>query len=315
MKVIGFDYPCMDMNVLCHHIPAKDEIVELQDISLMGGGKVANAIAAAARLGAATAFIGAVGEDRYGKMCLEDLKAHGTDVSYLKVHEGRTSLCISIVDSARQEKHYIESVSTVAPFRPEEIPMSIFDRGDYLMLYQIDETARYLMEKVHEAGGKTVVDGDEYDRRTQESMKDTDVFIMSEYYYNRLFAGGDIKDNLRKIAVLGPEIVVATMGSAGCVGVENGRFFKTGAYRVEVHDTTGAGDVFHGAFVCGLTEGMSAEEASDFASAVSAIKCTVLGGRSGIPTRKCVEHFRNTGEIIPEDFAQREKKYRDCVWK
>ena len=80
-------------------------------------------------------------------------------------------------------------------------------------------------------------------------------------------------------------------------------------------DTTGAGDVFHGAFTCGIAEGMNAESAALFAGAVSAIKCTVLGGRTGIPTRKCVEHFQNTGEILPCDFAEREEQYREAFWR
>lgn len=79
MRIIGFDYPCMDMNILCPHMPTEEELVEFQDVSLMGGGKIANAVAAVARLGAETAFIGAVGNDRYGKLCVEDLKMLGVD--------------------------------------------------------------------------------------------------------------------------------------------------------------------------------------------------------------------------------------------
>lgn len=315
MRIVGYDYPCMDMNVLCHHLPSEDELVEMEDISLMGGGKVANAVAAAARLGADTAFIGAVGSDRYGRMCVDDLRDHGADVSLLKVHEGKTALCISIVDSENRDKHYIESPSTAARLKLEEIPKSVFRAGDHLMLYQIDETAACLMDQVHMAGGKTVVDGDSYDGRTQEHMKDIDVFIMSEYYYNTLFDNGDLEENLRKVSAWGPDIVVVTLGAKGCAGLEKGHFFRTEPCRVKVSDTTGAGDVFHGAFVCGLTENMPAEKAAAFASMVSAIKCTVLGGRTGMPSRECVEHFEKTGEILPDEFKEREEKYRNCMWE
>ncbi|WP_176236392.1 carbohydrate kinase family protein [Candidatus Hakubella thermalkaliphila] len=64
---------------------------------------------------------------------------------------------------------------------------------------------------------------------------------------------------------------------------QQGAFWRP-AYRVEVVDTTGAGDVFHGAFLHGLLRGWDLERVADFANAVAALKCTRLGGRGGIPT-------------------------------
>ncbi len=315
MKIIGFDYPCMDLNILCPRVPVEEELVEVQDISLMGGGKVANAIAAAARLGAKTAFIGAVGNDRYGRLCREDLREHGVDVSGLQIRGGRTSFCVSIVDSVKRGKHYIEYASTVPLWRKSDIPYEIFEPGDYLMLYQMDETAAFMAEYVHKAGGKVVVDGDEYDERTQENLKNTDIFIMSEYYYSHLFEDENYAENLASMAKTGPEVILVTLGSKGCAGYDHGVYFRTEPYHVDICDTTGAGDVFHGAFTCGISEGMSASGAAAFASAVSAVKCTILGGRTGIPTRECVEQFRKSGKIPACDFVEREKKYREDFWK
>lgn len=315
MRIIGFDYPCMDMNILCPHMPTEEELVEFQDVSLMGGGKIANAVAAVARLGAETAFIGAVGNDRYGKLCVEDLKMLGVDVSHLEMRKGRTAFCVSIVDSEKRGKHYIESASTVQPWNAADIPYEIFKKGDYLMLYQMDTVAEKMAEYVHENGGTVVVDGDEFDERTQRNLRNIDVFILSEYYYNHLYSDGEYKKNLGLLSKEGPPVVVVTLGAKGCAGMDHGRFFESASYPVEVLDTTGAGDVFHGAFTCGIAEGMNAESAALFAGAVSAIKCTVLGGRTGIPTRKCVEHFQNTGEILPCDFAEREEQYREAFWR
>ncbi len=315
MRIIGFDYPCMDMNILCPHMPKEEELVEFQDVSLMGGGKIANAVAAAARLGAETAFMGAVGNDRYGKLCVEDLKVLGVDVSHLEMRKGRTSFCVSIIDSEKRGKHYLESASTVQPWNAADIPYEIFKKGDYLMLYHMDAAAEKMAEYVHENGGTVVVDGDEFDERTQRNLRNIDVFILSEYYYNHLFSDREYKKNLGLLSKEGPQVVVVTLGAKGCAGMDHGKFFESESYPVEVLDTTGAGDVFHGAFTCGMAEGMNAESAAGFAGAVSAIKCTVLGGRTGIPTRKCVEHFLNTGEILPCDFAEREEQYREAFWR
>jgi len=67
--------------------------------------------------------------------------------------------------------------------------------------------------------------------------------------------------------------------------------FHTPAFEVNVIDTTGAGDVFHGAYLAGLVKGWDLRRIATFASAVSAIHCTVLGNRKGIPSMEEVETF------------------------
>lgn len=327
MKIIGFDYPCMDMNVLCSRIPGEDDWTEMKDVSLMGGGKVPNAVMTAARLGSETMFVGAVGTDRYGKMCRQDLADHGTDVEQLLVKPGRSGLCLSIVDEKSHGKHFIESLPTFQKLTGEEtkrIAACLHTQvkpGDFLMLYEMDDSALAFAKAVREAGGLVEIDGDEYDERTQKALPLADVFIMSEYYYHHLFPEAEacseemLERNLRTVAAMGPSVAVVTLGNRGCAGIDGQRYFHTESFRVEVKDTTGAGDVFHGAFVYALSKGKGGAEAARFASAVSAIKCTVLGGRTGIPNLACVEHFMAAGEILPIDFKEREENYRHSVWE
>jgi len=80
------------------------------------------------------------------------------------------------------------------------------------------------------------------------------------------------------------EVSVVTLGEQGCVCATRDGSFSIPAFDVDVVDTTGAGDVFHGAFSFGLLRGWPLETIARFASAVAAIKCTQLGGRQGIPT-------------------------------
>ena len=93
---------------------------------------------------------------------------------------------------------------------------------------------------------------------------------------------------------LGPSVVLVTQGQAGSVCHSNGGTFHTPAFEVDVVDTTGAGDVFHGAFIHGLLQGWELGKAAEFASAVAAIKCRQLGGRAGIPT------FEKTMEFLAD---------------
>lgn len=83
---------------------------------------------------------------------------------------------------------------------------------------------------------------------------------------------------------MGPSIVVFTLGAKGCIGYsEEDGFFQMPSFAVDVQDTVGAGDVFHGAYTVGLLRGLSSKEAARLATGVSCIKCTRIGGRAGIP--------------------------------
>lgn len=75
----------------------------------------------------------------------------------------------------------------------------------------------------------------------------------------------------------------------------------------------GAGDVFHGAFLAALLKGKSHRECARYASAVSAIKCTRIGGRAGIPDESVLERFLETGEIDYEEIDRRVEYYRRAL--
>ena len=82
--------------------------------------------------------------------------------------------------------------------------------------------------------------------------------------------------------------VYVTLGSDGCLWLEMMQIRHSPAFKINVVDTTGAGDVFHGAFALAIAEGQQADEAIRFSSAVAGLKCTRLGGRDGIPDRQQV---------------------------
>ncbi|HWU37371.1 MAG TPA: PfkB family carbohydrate kinase, partial [Candidatus Acidoferrum sp.] len=100
---------------------------------------------------------------------------------------------------------------------------------------------------------------------------------------------------------LGPRCVGVTSGERGSALYHGGEIIRAPAFAVEVVDTTGAGDVFHGAFLFGLLQGWEAPHILRFANAVSALKCTRLGGRAGIPRAEEVGEFlHRRGESIPD---------------
>ena len=111
--------------------------------------------------------------------------------------------------------------------------------------------------------------------------------LLHSYYGNKF-------SKHRKIRSFGSKAAVITCGKDGAYYADDSEQGYVPVFKVDAVDTTGAGDVFHGAFATGLTKGWNLREIVTFSSAVSAIKCTKIGGRVGIPTFDEVMEFMDT---------------------
>jgi sulfofructose kinase len=104
-------------------------------------------------------------------------------------------------------------------------------------------------------------------------------------------------DALEKARSFGCKVAAVTRGEHGILWSDNAGLHEQSSFSVDVVDTTGAGDVFHGAYTLALAEQQSVADAMRFGSAVAALKCTHQGGRAGIPTRAEVNAFMSTAEV------------------
>ncbi len=115
-------------------------------------------------------------------------------------------------------------------------------------------------------------------------VPEADILIAGLGFVPALTGTSDPWEAGRAALGLGPRIVVQTEGAKGSYTVTGEEEFHTPAFPVEAVDTTGAGDVFHGAYLVGLLQGWDLRRVATFASAVAAVQCTRLGGRAGIPS-------------------------------
>ncbi|MCL2741388.1 MAG: PfkB family carbohydrate kinase, partial [Oscillospiraceae bacterium] len=129
-------------------------------------------------------------------------------------------------------------------------------------------------------------------------------------YKKRRFGDAGGRECCEAIIAGGAEVAVFTLGAKGCIGMYEGGYFEAPTYDVEVKDTTGCGDVFHGAFVHGLIRGWDVPFIARFANAVASIKCTRLGGRAGIPDEATAMRFMETGVIDYAEIDERVEFYR-----
>ncbi len=309
--VVGIDMPCVDFAVNVDHFPDPNGGERIRELSWQGGGKVATGLVAAARLGAGCAVLGAVGNDSYGRFCDKDFIRHGIDTKHLLKREGRTT-SLSLVLSNRETmgRAIIYNLGTAEKLEKNELAVDYLKNARYLHLAMLDDVAVEAARIAREAGVKVFLDADSYSDELGDFIPMVDVFVASEFVYEAMFQDRDYEANCRKVMERGPEIVVFTFGEKGCVGLSREGYFELPAYRVEVVDTVGAGDVYHGAFLAGLLKGWTVEKTAQFSSAVSAIKCTRIGGRAAIPDMETVMRFMETGEINYAEIDQRVEFYK-----
>ena len=314
MDVVGIGTPYYDMVINVSKMPGLDGAAGANEAFYQGGGKVATAMAAAARLGRSAGMMAKVGENHRGQFIINDFRYNGVDTSAIIVDAPGTSspFCLSLSEEEHKTRIFIGKEGTAGELLPEEIDYEYLGKAKYLHLENGRPASAAAALFAREHGIVTVMDADNYQEGIVQLLPCLDVFIASEFFYRDMFGNLPYEEGCRKLLEAGPSTAIVTLGSRGSVGMtaQDG-FFRTESFQVPVRDTTGAGDVFHGAYIVGLLEGMDAPECARFASAVSAIKCTCFGGRTGIPNRETVQRFLETGEIDRTEAQRRLAYYRN----
>ncbi len=319
--IIGIGNPGQDMVVELEKIPYEEVSSRMYDCSFQGGGWVATALCAAGNLGAKASFVGVIGDDIFGKMITEDFKFNNVDTSHLVVEEGkRSNFCICITERSTKSKHLISRGGELREVEPYDIDEALIKSAKMIHVGFVNEAVRKAADIIHSSGGKVSVDAAYYKPYVYENYDIFDIFIGSEYYFNGVCEelGMDnasaLSDEekykvMRYVQEKGPEIVIFTFGEHGSMGIYGDECFKQAAMDAEIKDTTGAGDVFHGAFDVAYLKGLSVPDAAKFATGVSTIKCTELGGRAAIPSMEILEGFLKNGKINTGEIKKRVDKY------
>lgn len=318
--IVGIDIPWFDQLIRLKKMPQDNESMQIVESSCQGGGKVATALVAAARQGITCKMIGVLGDGSRGKFLLDDFIRHGidvTDISVKKDYQEGFSIVISDLESGGRRIlwNYEDQGSGLTVDDIENCSQAI-SQARFLHLCRMDAVDRKAAEIARKAGTKVSLDADFYSPEIAESLFLVDILIGSEEFYHQYFPlGGDMKENLRHMMASGPSTVIFTFGKAGCRGISGDTYFEVPAFHqnIKVVDTVGAGDVFHGGYLAGLCKGLDPVESARLASAVSAIKCTGIGGRAAIPDYKTVTEYLNTGSFPDDELRRRVRFYNRSI--
>lgn len=284
MRILGVGLCTMDHLGVVERFAERDFKVELDQFSLQGGGAAATAMVILARLGMETSFIGKVGDDSRGRDIVATLSGEGVDTQHVIYQEGGVSQSSFIVVEANSgHKQTYFTRGDIEPLSADEVALEVLDGVDILHVDGSAPNAQLaLLEAARERGITTVLDAERVDGRIGELVHHSDYLVASERFASQFTGEGALEAMCRALLEHGLEAAVVTLGDEGSVAMRraDAKLVRAPAHDVKVFDTTGAGDVFHGAFLYGIANAWPLERAVRFANIAGALACTVLGGRS-----------------------------------
>lgn len=255
----------------------------------VGGGPAATAAAAVARLGHSVDFIGRVGNDSVADALLTELAGFGVGVDKCIEIAGASSAFSAVIVDDEGERiiiNYQDKSLSRDPAALQQIDFS----GYSALLCDVrwPEGAQYALEKAKQLGIPSVLDADLSPDPIDKLVELADHVAFSEPGLAKFTGTDDPEAGLRIAQKRTSGRVYVTVGSEGCYWLEGEKLQHQAGMKVDVVDTTGAGDVFHGALTVAIAEKMQTRESIQFSNTVAAIKCTKPGGRDGIPDRATV---------------------------
>ncbi len=282
------------------HLPKPGETVMGGPFKLGPGGKGSNQAVACSRLGGEVWFVGCLGNDYFGQIAMNNFKENGINTDFVRIVEGiHSGAALIMVSDETGENAIVVAPGANSHLSPEDVDraLEVIKEADVVLTqFEIpEETVNHLAEVLPErviflvnpAPGRKISD---------VVLKRADFIIPNESELE-VITGRKVEtiedaENAAKVLLdRGAKNVIVTLGNKGALWVskKNTRHFQ--AFKVDVVDTTGAGDAFCGAFAFALSNGENVEEAVVMANAAAAISVTRIGTAPSMPTMSELKEF------------------------
>lgn len=297
--VVGVGLNATDTLILLSRFPAYGGKVPFEREVLSPGGQVATAMVTCGKLGLRSKYIGTLGDDERGVVQLESLRASGVNLDDIEIRANcPNQTAYILVDRTTGERTVLwhrEECLRIDPesLDPEKITCARLlhiDGHDTPAVARAAEIARRHQIAV-------TVDVDTIYPGFDRVLGNVDYLVASSEFPSRWTGEGD---PFRALTMLqdeyGLRVAAMTLGADGSLARVDGHFIYSPGFVVNCIDTTGAGDVFHGAFCYSVIESMSVSEALEFSNAMAALNCTALGARGHIASTSEAQDLRRSAE-------------------
>ncbi|MDA1275392.1 MAG: PfkB family carbohydrate kinase [Verrucomicrobia bacterium] len=300
--VLGLGCIAVDELIYTDNYPPPDAKVWVSRTERQCGGLTATALVAASRFGAECAYAGVAGTDELSNYALSRLAAEAINLDYTRrKQDARVVHSFIVVDSTRGTRNIFADVNGAGGADLDWPDDDLIRDSRVLFVDQFGLPGMIRAAKIAREAGRPVVADIENDSdpRFLELFNLADHLIASEDFARRFTGMSDPTASAGKLKAGERQTVVVTAGERGCwySGIEtNGELVHQPAFEIEAVDTTGCGDVFHGAYAAALARQMGLRERILIASAAAALKAMQPGGQAGIPNRKEIDRFLHERE-------------------
>jgi sugar/nucleoside kinase (ribokinase family) len=297
--VVGVGLNATDTLLVVPHFPAYAGKVAFEHEMLSPGGQVASAMVTCARLGLRAKYIGTVGDDERGLIQMASLREANINLDHVQSRSGCANQSAYIViDRTTGERTVLWRRPECLRIDPSEIAPEQIACARLLHIDGHDTPAvEHAARIARRAGMPITVDVDAIYHGFDRVLPHVDYLVASSEFPVQWT---NQRDPFKALEMIQNEyhmrVAAMTLGAHGALALENGRFIYSPAFVVNCVDTTGAGDVFHGAFCYSVLEGMALHEALEFSNAMAALNCMALGARGGIRTRQDVRALMRRAE-------------------
>ncbi len=297
--LVGVGLNATDTLLIVPQFPSYAGKEPFEEEILSVGGQVASAVVTCQRLGLQTKYVGTVGDDDRGAIQIASLREEGVNIDDVQVREGSaTQSAYIVIDRETGERTVFWRREEGLRLRPEEVEANWIEGA---RLVHIDGHDTAAVEKVarfaRERGIPVTVDVDTIYEGFGEVLPFVDYLIGSSNFPEQWTGEADHFAALAQVQdEYGMKVAAMTLGSHGSLALFDGQFIYSPGFVVDCVDTTGAGDIFHGAFCFGVLEGWTLERNLEFANAMAALNCTALGARGGIASRDEAERLIAEGQ-------------------
>jgi sulfofructose kinase len=296
--VVGVGLNATDTMIVVPHFPAYGGKAPFTREFLSVGGQVASAMVTCARLGLRAKYIGTVGDDERGRVQLESLRDSGVNIDHVQQRvDCPNQSAYIIIDQSTGERTVFWSRPDCLRISPGQIDECQITCARLVHIDGHDTPAVEHAARIARSHGIPVtVDVDTIYSGFDRVLPLVDYLIASSEFPAHWTGIEDPFDALATIqAKFGMRVAAMTLGAQGSLALVEGEYLYSPAFVVNCVDTTGAGDVFHGAFCYSVLQKMPIAEALEFSNAMAALNCTATGARGGIGTVDDARWLMKTG--------------------
>ena len=286
-----------DLVVRTPRFPQPGETISGEDLQVIPGGKGSNQAVAAARHGSDVSMLGRVGVDNFGDFLLENLESNRVDAKPVQRDNASTGTAIIIVDTNGQNSIVISAGSNGKVASEDVDAASFLDFKLLLLQLEIPiQTVLYAAQRAHENGLRVILNPAPARDLSNELVSLADFLIPNESELS-LLSGLPVNDMntteqaARALLERGAKNVIVTLGSKGALIVTSEQVTHVDTFKVNVVDTTAAGDAFIGGFATALLKDKSLEDAVRYGCACGALATTKFGAQPSLPTKEEVDYF------------------------